>query len=496
MLTGILFGIVGSSLSGLLRMELTTIGSSSMDGHTYNVIVTGHGIVMIFFFIMPMLIGGFGNWLIPFMVRVPDMAWPRLNNFSFWMLVPASFLLFWGLLMRRIGSGWTIYPPLSSLEAPMDAMIFSLHLARLSSIFRAINFITTIMLNGPKGYTVYNLYLFLWCMLVTVFMLLTTLPVLAAGITMILFDRHFNTAFFNVAGGGDPILFQHLFWFFGHPEVYVLVLPGFRMVSHVVVYYTGLEKPFRYYRMVWSILSIRFLRYIVWAHHMFSIGMDTDSKAYFMAATIVIGVPTGVKIFGWLGHLSSNTFEFTISMAWVYFFIWLFTVGGVTGIVLSAASVDLLLHDTYYVLAHFHYVLSMGAVTTIVMRWYHWARVFTGTSYSEFLAWSFLLVFFIRVNLTFFPMHLLRLEGMPRRYCSYATGMLSYNRIISLRALISISSLFIALKSLNPAMHNSWIFTQETFRSDPSMFYGQQSKAHSHMETPLMLFLNDTSSQV
>jgi len=248
--------------------------------------------------------------------------------------------------------------------------------------------------------------------------------------------------------------------------------------------------------MVWSILSIRVLRYLVWAHHMFSIRMDTDSKAYFMAATVVIRVPTGVKIFRWLRHLRSTNFEFTISIAWVYFFIWLFTVRRVTRIVLSAASVDLLLHDTYYVLAHFHYVLSMRAVTTIVMRWYHWARVFTGTAYSDFLSWVFIVVFFIGVNITFFPMHLLRLERMPRRYCSYSTRMMSYNRIISLGALISISSLFISLKSLNPAMCNSWIFTQETFRSDPSLFFRQQSKAHSHMETPVIIFLNDTTSEI
>merc|ERR1719245_360776 len=314
-------------------------------------------------------------------------------------------------------------------------------------------------------------------------MLITTLPVLAAAITMLLFDRHFNSSFFNVTGGGDPILFQHLFWFFGHPEVYVLILPGFGMLSHVVAFNCGLEKPFGYYGMAWSIITIGILGFMVWAHHMFSVGMDTDSKGYFSAATVVIGLPTGVKVFGWIAHFNMSALELPFEVAWGYFFIWLFTMGGLTGIVLSSASVDLLLHDTYYVVAHFHYVLSMGAVASIVMGWYHWARVFTGTSYSEFLAWSFLLVFFIRVNLTFFPMHLLRLERMPRRYCSYATRMLSYNRIISLRALISISSLFIALKSLNPAMHNSWIFTQETFRADPSLFYGQQSKAHSHMES-------------
>merc|ERR1719411_843808 len=325
-LLGLSFRLVGSALSAILRLELNTQRNSTMDGHGYNVVVTGHGLIMIFFFVMPMLIGGFGNWLIPLLMRTPDMAWPRLNNFSFWLLAPSVMCLLHRLFQRRIGSGWTMYPPLSRNESQMDAMIFSLHLARLSSIFGAINFITTMGLFGPKGYCIYNLHLYLWCMGVTTFMLLTTLPVLAAAITMILFDRHFNSAFFNVTRGGDPILFQHLFWFFRHPEVYVLILPRFGMLSHVLAHNSSMERPFGYYRMVWSILAIGFLRFIVWAHHMFSVGMDTDSKAYFSAATVVIRIPTGVKVFAWLAHLSSNTFEFTISMAWVYFFIWLFTV--------------------------------------------------------------------------------------------------------------------------------------------------------------------------
>merc|ERR1719209_1111485 len=356
------FGLVRSALSAILRLELNTQGNSTMDGHGYNVVVTGHGLIMIFFFVMPMLIGGFGNWLIPLMVGTPDMAWPRLNNFSFWLLAPSVMCLLHGLFQGGIRSGWTMYVPLSRLESPMDAMIFSLHLAGLSSIFGAINFITTMRLFGPKGYCVYNLHLYLWCMGVTTFMLLTTLPVLAAAITMVLFDRHFNTCFFNVTRGGDPILFQHLFWFFGHPEVYVLILPGFGMLSQVMVWHAGMEMYFGYYGMVWSILSIGFLRFIVWAHHMFSVRMDTDSKAYFAAATIVIGIPTRVKIFSWIGHFCTGCVELTVTIARGVLFIWLFTLGGVTGLVLSAASIDLLLHDTYYVVRHFHYVLSMGAV--------------------------------------------------------------------------------------------------------------------------------------
>merc|ERR1712176_297611 len=376
--------------------------------------------------------------LIPFMMRVPDMAWPRLNNFSFWMLLPASMCLAWGLLQGGVGSGWTIYPQLSALETPMDAMIFSLHLARISSILGAINFLTAILMNGPKRFSMYNLYLYLYCMAVTVFMLLTTLPVLAARITMILFDRHFNTSFFNVARGRDPILFQHLFWFFGHPEVYVLILPGFRMLSQVMVWHARMEMYFRYYRMVWSVFCIGFIRFLVWAHHMFSVGMDTDSKAYFSAATVVIGVPTRVKVFRWCAHLNSASIELTSEVVWAVLFIWLFTLRGVTGVVLSSASIDLLLHDTYYVVAHFHYVLSMGAVASLIMGTYYFFPIFTGVSFSTHYAWVYWIRFFVGVNLTFYPMHILRMRGFPRRYCSYSYGMTNISRVVSFRALASI----------------------------------------------------------
>ena len=484
MLTGLSFRVTGSSLSRMLRIELTGLGTSRMDGHAYNVVVTGHGIIMIFFFVMPMLIGGFGNWLIPFMMGVPDMAWPRLNNFSFWMLLPASMCLAWGLLQGGVGSRWTIYPPLSALETPMDAMIFSLHLAGISSILGAINFLTTILMNGPKGFCLYNLYLYLYCMGVTVFMLLTTLPVLAAGITMILFDRHFNTSFFNVAGGRDPILFQHLFWFFRHPEVYVLILPRFGMLSQVLVWHAGMEMYFRYYRMVWSILSIGFLGFIVWAHHMFSIGMDTDSKCFFAAATIVIGIPTGVKIFSWVGHFCTGGVELTVTVIWGVLFLWLFTAGGVTGLVLSAASIDLLLHDTYYVVGHFHYVLSMRAVFSLIMGWYFWVYVFTGLRVSEFFSWVFMTGLFIGVNMTFFPMHTLGLDRMPRRYITYAGFMSNYNRFCTYGALVSIVFLFIGLGALNPSMSAHYAYTMLALNTDPSFMFRFPSKAHIHMEAP------------
>merc|ERR1719414_1029758 len=482
------FRLVGSALSAILRLELNTQRNSTMDGHGYNVVVTGHGLIMIFFFVMPMLIGGFGNWLIPLLMRTPDMAWPRLNNFSFWLLAPSVMCLLHGLFQRGIRSGWTMYVPLSRMESPMDAMIFSLHLARLSSIFGAINFITTMGLFGPKGYCIYNLHLYLWCMGVTTFMLLTTLPVLAAAITMVLFDRHFNTCFFNVTGGRDPILFQHLFWFFRHPEVYVLILPGFGMLSQVMVWHAGMEMYFGYYRMVWSILSIGFLGFIVWAHHMFSIGMDTDSKCYFAAATIVIGIPTRVKIFSWIRHFCTGCVELTVTLIWRVLFIWLFTVGRVTGLVLSAASIDLLLHDTYYVVGHFHYVLSMGAVFSLIMGWYFWVYVFTGLGVSEFFSWVFLVRFFIGVNITFLPMHTLRLDGMPRRYITYAGFMSNYNRFCSFRALASIIFLYIGLAALNPSMTSHFAFSMLALNTDPSFMFRFPSKAHIHMEAPLCAF--------
>merc|ERR1712066_640797 len=457
-----------------------------VDRLLYNMLVTLHGLVMIFFFVMPMLIRGFGNWLIPLLVGCPDMAFPRLNNLSFWLLLPASLLMLWAsVFMRGPRSGWTIYPPLSWKEDMyMDVMIFSLHLAGLSSIFRGINFLCTLWLMGPKRMIVYNSYLFCWAMMATSFMLVTTLPVLAAAITMILFDRHFNSAFFNVTRGGDPILFQHLFWFFRHPEVYVLILPRFGMLSHVLAHNSSMERPFGYYRMVWSILAIGFLRFIVWAHHMFSVGMDTDSKAYFSAATVVIGIPTGVKVFAWLAHFNMTSLELTVEVMWGYLFIWLFTIGRLTGIVLSSASVDLLLHDTYYVVAHFHYVLSMGAVASLIMRVYFWFPVFVGVSPASLYAWWFLSLFFVGVNVTFMPMHTLGMKGFPRRYSSYSYGMTNTVRMCSLGAVTSIFATFLGLFVLNPALTTLNVWVKHVGNADATFFHGFACKSHTNLEMP------------
>jgi cytochrome c oxidase subunit 1 len=363
---------------------------------------------------MPYLIGGFRNWLIPLISRSPDITFPRLNNWSFWLLIPAIIFIILSSFIRRVRARWTIYPPLSSLEQPIDWAIFSLHVARISSILRSINIFTTIIIISPKRYSLYNTQLFLWCILVTIFILLTTLPVLAARITIILFDRHLSTSFFDVTRGRDPILFQHLFWFFRHPEVYVLILPRFRILSHILIFYSNIIKPFRYIGIVWSIISIRFLRFIVWAHHMYSIRIDSDSKSYFSAATIIIRVPTRVKIFSWIKTLSTDIIIWDISVILRIFFLFLFTARRLTRVVLSNACVDLNLHDTYYVVAHFHYVLSMRAVFSILIGTYHWIPLFSRIRYNKLLSKVFSLLIFIRVNIIFIPIHTLRIARIPR----------------------------------------------------------------------------------
>merc|ERR1712048_298469 len=456
MLYRIFAGLIRTAISIYIRFELTlSCNNFTIDNHSFNVMTTAHAIVIIFFFLMPTLISGFGNWLIPLYIRVPDIAFPRINNLSFWLIFPAFILVILSSCIdRRARTGWTLYPPLSRRLAhngcSVDCAIFAFHLARAASIIRRVNFMTTVLIFTGKGYDYYNIPLFIWGIFVTVFLLVLSLPVLAAAITILLFDRNLNCAFFDPARGRDPVLFQHLFWFFGHPEVYVLILPGFGMLSHVVAFNCGLEKPFGYYGMAWSIITIGILGFMVWAHHMFSVGMDTDSKGYFSAATVVIGLPTGVKVFGWIAHFNMSALELTFEVVWGYFFIWLFTMGGLTGIVLSSASVDLLLHDTYYVVAHFHYVLSMGAVASLVMGVYFWAPVFSGVSPASLYAWWFLSLFFVGVNVTFMPMHTLGMKGFPRRYSSYSYGMTNTVRMCSLGAVTSIFATFLGLFVLNP----------------------------------------------
>jgi len=490
----VIAAIIGGAMSWYIRLELMYPGIQYIDDfQLYNVLVTAHGFLMVFFVVMPAVIGGFGNWFVPLMIGAPDMAFPRMNNISFWLLAAALILLVCAAFAGAgPGTGWTVYPPLSNADfhpgPAVDFGILALHVAGASSVLGAINFITTILNMRAPGMTMHRMPLFVWAILVAASLLLLAIPVLAGGLTMLLTDRNFGTAFFEVAGGGDPVLWQHLFWFFGHPEIYIIIIPAFGIISQIVPTFS--RKPvFGYLGMAYAMCSIAIVGFVVWAHHMYTVGLGADARAYFTAATLVIAVPTGIKIFSWLATMWGGSISFRVPMMYAIGFIWLFVIGGVTGVLLANAGIDVAVHDTYYVVAHFHYVMAIATILAMFGGYFYWIAKMSGRQYSEPLAKLQFWVFFIGVNVLFFPQHFSGLAGMPRRIPDYPDAYWGWNFVSSIGSLMTIvgTVLFLYIvwhtfKRGEPAEANPWgegATTLEWTVPSPAPF-------HTHEEVPVI----------
>lgn len=486
-------GLMGTSISLIIRIELLQPGSLISNDFIYNSIVTRHAIIIIFFIVIPTIIGGFGNWLIPIICNITDIAFPRLNNIRFWLLIPSLLIIISSSIVATLnGVGWTIYPPLTrfifSSGSSIEIIIFSLHIAGVSSIIRAINFISTILNIKNINININMFSLFSVSILLTTILLLLALPILAGAITIILIDRNFNTSFFDPRGGGDPLLYQHLFWFFGHPEVYILILPAFGIISHILVFFTGKKEVFGKIGICFAMIAIGILGFIVWAHHIFTVGIDVDTRAYFTAATMIIAIPTGIKIFSWFSTLFNSHLVMSNSLLWRIGFLIIFSIGGFTGIIAANSSLDICLHDTYYIVAHFHYVLSIGAVFAIFSSFLYWIPYFFGLIMNRILFKIHFWRSIIGINITFFPQHFLGLTGIPRRYSDYVDHMYMWNFISSMGALITfISTIFFCFSIIERFINNKNLINSDFNPNNSEILYFFPTMEHSFNTYPIIV---------